>query len=91
MKPYDPKSGSEDVHDLSGTGSAFPAEWKAAATYTLDEPARCPHCREPIRSIKVLRLSRVQVAFISALPRTGRVLLCPSCEGVLSAELSGLI
>lgn len=91
MKPHDPKNGSDDIHDLSGTDLSIPAEWQSAGMYTLDEAARCPHCREPIRSIKVLRLTRSQVPFTSTLPRSGRVLLCPSCEGVLSAELSGLI
>lgn len=91
MKPGDPKNGSDEVFDLSGSELAIPVEWRSAGLYTMDEPARCPHCREPIRSIKVLRLSRTQVAFTSTLPRGGRVLLCPSCEGMLSAELSGLI
>jgi hypothetical protein len=91
MKPDDPQNGSDDVLDLSGTETAIPADWRSAGSYTLDEPARCPHCREPIRSIKVLRLVRSQVPFISRLPRGGRVLVCPACEGILAAELSGLI
>lgn len=91
MKARDSQNGSDEVFDLSGSELPIPAEWRSAGIYTMDEPARCPHCREPIRSIKVLRLTRSQVPFTSTLPRGGRVLLCPSCEGVLSAELSGLI
>ena len=41
------------------------------AVYELDLPARCPSCREPIRELRVLKLSRRQVAFTSTLPRTG--------------------
>jgi hypothetical protein len=91
MKPREPQNGADDVFDLTGTELPIPAEWRSAGIYTMDEPARCPHCREPIRSIKVLRLVRSQAPFISTLPRGGRVLVCPACEGILSAELSGLI
>lgn len=61
--------------------------WEAAAVYTLELPARCPHCREPIRTLKVLRLTRTHVTFTSSLPRGGRVLVCPVCERIVSAEL----
>ena len=66
-------------------------EWQAAAVYTLELPARCPHCREPIRTLRVLRLTRTQVTFTSPLPRGGRVLVCPLCERIISAELSGIL
>jgi hypothetical protein len=66
-------------------------EWQAAAVYTLELPARCPHCREPIRTLKVLRLTRTQVTFTSSLPRGGRVIVCPLCERIVSAELSGIL
>ncbi len=66
-------------------------EWQAAAVYTLELPARCPHCREPIRTLKVLRLTRTQVTFTSNLPRSGRVLVCPLCERIISAELTGIL
>ncbi len=49
------------------------------------------HCREPIRSLRVLRLTRTQVSFTSPLPRGGRALVCPLCERIISAELSGLL
>ncbi len=66
-------------------------EWQAAAVYTLELPARCPHCREPIRTLKVLRLTRTQVTFTSNLPRSGRVLVSPLCERIISAELTGIL
>jgi hypothetical protein len=31
------------------------------------------------------------VSFTSTLPRRGYVILCPDCERILSAELSGLV
>jgi hypothetical protein len=66
-------------------------EWQATAVYTLELPARCPHCREPIRTLKVLRLTRTQVSFTSNLPRGGRVLVCPLCERIISGELAGIL
>ena len=65
--------------------------WEAAAVYTLELPARCPHCREPILTLRALRMTRTQVTFTSPLPRAGRVLVCPLCERIISAELSGIL
>lgn len=62
-----------------------------AGVYTLESPALCPHCHESLDTMRVLRLSRAQVAFTSALPRGGRALVCPRCNHILSAELAGLI
>lgn len=80
---------NDDAYDLADeTGSEIPTEWQTVALYTLEQPARCPGCREPIRSLRVVRLTRTQVSFTSSLPRGGRVLVCPSCERIVSAELS---
>lgn len=62
-----------------------------SATYALEAPARCPHCENEIRTFRVIRVLRTQVSFTSTLPRKGYVIVCPECEGFLSAELSGLI
>jgi hypothetical protein len=59
-----------------------------SATYVLGRPLSCPHCHEWIREIHIVRLTREHVPFTSTLPRSGRALVCPSCEGLLSAELS---
>jgi hypothetical protein len=80
-----------DVFDLSDVPAEIPKEWGAGALYTLEYPARCPHCREPLNNVRVLRLKRAQVAFTSTLPRTGSVIVCPLCEKIISAELSGLL
>jgi hypothetical protein len=75
---------------LPGDSAEIPAEWRGGAEYTLELPARCPHCREIIRTIRVLRLKRSQVTFTSTLPRGGRVIVCPQCERIISAELATL-
>ncbi len=86
--------GDDDVYEIPTMGTVeaeIPAQWRSAATYTLESPARCPHCREPIRSVRVIALVRAQVNFTSTLPRKGRVIVCPECERILSAELTGLV
>jgi hypothetical protein len=80
---------ADDVYEIPALEPEISAEWQGAAVYTLETAVRCPHCREPIRSVRVLALTRTQVSFTSTLPRKGRVLACPECERILSAELSG--
>jgi hypothetical protein len=58
------------------------------AEYTLEYPAFCPRCGDEVRTIRVARLLRTRVNFVSTLPRRGRVLTCPSCRTILSAELT---
>jgi hypothetical protein len=69
----------------------IPTEWQGGAVYTLEQAVRCPHCREPIRTLRVVRMLRTQVTFTSPLPRAGRALVCPQCERIVSAELSGIL
>jgi len=69
----------------------IPAKWQTVASYELELPARCPQCRNPIRALKVVKLSRSKVAFTSTLPRAGRATVCPQCECILSVEISGVI
>ena len=61
---------------------------EGGAVYALERSARCPHCKELIRSLRVLRLKRTQVSFTSPLPRAGRVMVRASCLAILSADLS---
>lgn len=63
-------------------------EGKAEAEYTLESPVRCPACGERITTVKAVRLVRAQVNFTSMLPRRGRVVVCPHCLAVISAELT---
>src|SRR6188474_1020652 len=63
----------DDVYELppvDGAG-AIPDEWQSSATYDLEMAVRCPHCDEAIRTIRIVGLSRSQVAFTSTLPRKG--------------------
>ena len=85
-----PALDTDDVYEIPEV-DVIPAQWQSVATYTLELPVRCPHCREAIRTIRIVGLTRSQVAFTSALPRKGRVAVCPECDQILSAELSGLV
>lgn len=75
---------------LSSTAESIPPEWEGGAVYTLELPARCPHCKEVVRSLRVLRLRRTQVSFTSPLPRGGRAIVCTSCQTIISADVSTL-
>jgi hypothetical protein len=59
------------------------------AEYTLEYPVICPCCDQVIKVVEVVRLLRTKVHFTSTLPRRGRMIVCPSCNKVLSAELAG--
>ena len=58
------------------------------AEYTLEYAATCPRCGESIKTLRVIRLLRTRVNFVSTLPRRGRVLACPLCRAVISGELT---
>ena len=58
--------------------------------YLLEAPLTCHHCQRTINCVRVVRLLRVKVAFVSTLPRRGHVIICPDCKGILSAELGGM-
>ncbi len=58
------------------------------AEFTLEYPATCPRCGHEVKTLKVARLLRTRVNFVSTLPRRGRVLMCPHCRAIVSAELT---
>ncbi len=58
------------------------------AEYQLEYSVRCPYCCQDIDAVRVVRLLRTRVNFTSLLPRRGRVISCPNCGKILSAELS---
>ena len=80
----------DDVYELTVSDEPIPEEWEGGAVYTLEFPARCPHCRELVRSVRVLRLKRSQVSFTSPLPRGGRAIVCTACQAIISADVSTL-
>ena len=84
---------ADDVYELPPVDSvdAIPDAWQSSAIYTLEMTVRCPHCEESINTIRIVGLSRSQVAFTSTLPRKGRVAVCPECDAILPVELSGLL
>ena len=67
-----------------------PGRLDNAAIYTLELAARCPYCQGFIRTVRVLRMHRSQAAFTSTLPRSGRAVVCPKCERILTIELGVL-
>jgi hypothetical protein len=71
----------------AGEAGAQPCR-EVEAEYTLEYPVRCPHCDEQLEVVRVVRMLRSKVNFTSLLPRRGRVISCPKCQKVLSAELS---
>ena len=82
----------DEPYDLGTVEAAdIPSEMTGGAVYTLEHAVRCPHCREHIRTLRVVRMLRTQVTFTSPLPRAGRALVCPLCERIVSAELSGIL
>jgi hypothetical protein len=80
-----------DLDEVKKEAEEILGHWQDVAVYTLELPVRCPHCREPIHTLRVVGLTRTQVAFTSRLPRNGRVFVCPLCERLLSVELASLI
>lgn len=82
-----------DVYELTvpEPQPQLPKTTDRGAVYTLEFPTQCPQCCKQIRTLRVSRLLRTQVSFTSTLPRKGYIIVCPECDGMLSAELSGLI
>jgi hypothetical protein len=58
------------------------------AEFTLEHAAVCPKCGKEIETLEVIRMLRTRVNFVSTIPRHGRVLACPSCRAIISAELT---
>jgi hypothetical protein len=79
------------VESTSAPQPAPRASDGAGALYTLESPVMCPQCEQEIRTLRVLRVLRTQASFTSTLPRKGYVIVCPECDRMLSAELSGLV
>ena len=72
-----------------GVGSEGLSSRETEAEYTLENSVKCPHCEADLDVLKVVRLLRTRVNFTSTLPRRGRVLACPECQKIVSAELAG--
>lgn len=60
------------------------------AIYGLEQPVCCPTCRRELDRLHVVRLYRAQVEFVSSLPRSGRLLVCPHCRTPVPGELGAV-
>jgi DNA-binding response OmpR family regulator len=82
------ESGAEPVGVSASTSEVAAQRQSSDAVYRLESAVRCPQCRDTISTLQAVRLLRTQVNFTSTLPRRGRVLVCPSCAAIVSAELT---
>jgi len=71
----------------------LPIGWEhdPAGVYGLEQPVRCPSCKQELDRLYVVRLFRARVSFVSSLPRSGRVLVCPACRAILPGELGAVL
>ena len=82
-RPIDAEAALPEITEPSPAPPAFEAE------YALESPLKCPHCKDVVATLQVVRLVRTRVNFISLLPRRGYVVACPACHQIISAELAG--
>lgn len=70
----------------------LPPGWRLepSAIYGLEQAVLCPACREEIDRLFVVRLYRARVHFVSSLPRSGRLLVCPKCRTPVPGELGAV-
>jgi hypothetical protein len=89
--PSAPFPGLPDGEDVAGDDR--PGDWRSAlaAIYALEVPVVCGSCRQEIHQLYVVRLYRAKVNFVSSLPRSGRVLVCPHCRTLVPGELGGVL
>ena len=67
--------------------------WKSepAAVYGLEHPICCPGCEAQIGEVYAIRMFRARVNFMSSLPRSGRLVVCPNCRTPIPAELGAVL
>jgi hypothetical protein len=83
----------EDAEEIDIPLDGSLTDWRTTlpATYSLEQPVLCAHCRQEIDRLYVVRLYRSKVNFVSSLPRSGRVLICPHCRTIVPGELGGVL
>ena len=77
------------VRDSDDTQSVWKNE--PAAVYGLEHPVSCPACAAEIQELYAVRMFRARVNFMSSLPRSGRLLVCPNCRTPLPGELGAVL
>ena len=88
----DPKTGSP-FSDEDLPGPEVGGDWRnaPAAIYGLEHPVFCGACQQEIDQLYVVRLYRIRANFVSSLPRSGRIIVCPKCRTILPGELGGVL
>ena len=83
-----PKSGGAEP-----SGEDTQSVWRGepAAVYGLEHPITCPGCTAEIGELYAVRMFRARVNFMSSLPRSGRLLVCPHCRTPVPAELGAVL
>lgn len=88
-----PSATAAGEDDVAAADLDRPGDWRSAlaAIYALELPVVCSACRQEIDQLYVVRLYRSKVNFVSSLPRSGRVLVCPKCRTLVPGELGGVL
>lgn len=76
------------LDEAAGDAPAEGVVRDSEAEYKLEYAAVCSHCRATVTTLRVVRLLRTRVNFVSTLPRHGRVMICPHCRAIIASELS---
>lgn len=89
----DPRTGSPFSDDELPAAPEVGGDWRIApaAIYGLEHPVFCGACQQEIDQLYVVRLYRIRANFVSSLPRSGRVIVCPKCRTILPGELGGVL
>ena len=84
------ESREEELPAEARGAGASEREREPVAVYGLERSVNCPSCRRSIESLHVVRLYRAKVEFVSSLPRSGRLLVCPLCQTPIPGELGAV-
>ncbi len=89
----DPKKKDPELEEIDIPLDQAVSDWRSTlpATYGLEQPVLCCNCRQEIDKLHVVRLYRAKVNFVSSLPRSGRILVCPHCRMIVPGELGAVL
>ncbi|HTQ79856.1 MAG TPA: hypothetical protein VMM92_07665 [Thermoanaerobaculia bacterium] len=89
----DPQNHPKDDDEIDIPLDQSVTDWHStlAAIYGLEQPVICGNCRQEIDKLYVVRLYRAKVNFVSSLPRSGRILVCPHCRTIVPGELGSML
>ena len=89
----DPKKKDPEYEEIDVPLGPAVSDWRSTlpATYGLEQPVLCCNCKQEIDKLHVVRLYRAKVNFVSSLPRSGRILVCPLCRMIVPGELGAVL